>query len=358
MAAREERRAAGVLKVLHVVESFGSGTSSAVIQYVRSTPHVEHHLLRRIRTGDHIPEGEDELFATVHEMPARNAACVRSVRQAVRRISPDVIHGHSSLGGLFSRLAVRSRPGRRVVYTPHCFGFERRDVGGLARRALRTAEWLLALNTHTVAGCSRGEVDAVSAWRSVRRAVYVPNVAPGSGPSSEPDGHDDVVCLTVGRVSSQKDPGFFAQAAAIVSAKRPTVTFRWVGDGDQRGTDVLDRSGVEVTGWRTRTAVYDELRRADVYVHSAAWEGFPVSVLEAATMGLPVVARRIRAFAGAPDEWLSGTPDGLAASLLLLTGPEGATARRRNVDAWRAFLSDNTEEAQARQLMLVYSPTA
>ena len=35
------------MRVLHVVESYGAGTVSAMVQYVRATPELEHHLVRR-----------------------------------------------------------------------------------------------------------------------------------------------------------------------------------------------------------------------------------------------------------------------------------------------------------------------
>jgi glycosyltransferase involved in cell wall biosynthesis len=41
-----------------------------------------------------------------------------------------------------------------------------------------------------------------------------------------------------------------------------------------------------------------ELDGADYYVHSASYEGFPISILDAAARGLPVIARSIDALTG------------------------------------------------------------
>src|SRR5690349_4228868 len=116
------------MRVLHVVESYGAGTVSAMVQYVRATPELEHHLVRRLRDDDdHADDGELAAFASVHEMAAGLAPAIRSVRGAVKAVRPDVVHGHSSFGGAFARLAGGRRP--LVVHTPHCYATERQDLG-------------------------------------------------------------------------------------------------------------------------------------------------------------------------------------------------------------------------------------
>jgi len=343
------------VRTLHVIESFGSGSLSALMQYVRSTPHLEHHLLRRVRTTDYVPDGELSLFASVHEMPASPVTWPRTVRSVVRSVRPEIVHAHSSYAGLFTRLAIRNRPDQRIVYTPHCFAFERRDVGRTTRLGFLFVEWLLALNTDTIAGCSEFEARRSARWRTCRRAVYVPNYSPRTVPSTRSAVPLDGEIVGVGRVVPQKDPEFFAGVVEALRATEAPSRAVWIGSGEARGVGVLGRAGVEVTGWLARSHAQERLEAARVYVHTARWEGFPMSVLEAAAAGVPIVARRIGAFSGAPDRWVGETPEQLAALVELVRGSaEQAESNRRE---WSEFLATNSRGSQLDRLAEAYRVT-
>src|SRR6266699_2406376 len=118
--------------ILHVVESLSSGVATALEDYVRSTPGCTHTVLawRRgeAQTGDRL----DELASEVLPMPPGRMAQVRFVRRHLRRLHPDVVHAHSSYAGLYVR-AFTTQPSRSLVYTPHGYSFERRDVHILVR---------------------------------------------------------------------------------------------------------------------------------------------------------------------------------------------------------------------------------
>ncbi len=109
--------------------------------------------------------------------------------------------------------------------------------------------------------------------------------------------------LTIGRVAPQKDPQFLAEVIARVNAQRRGIRWVWVGDGDGRHRKPLEEQRVEITGWLPRRQVLARLQKADLYVHTAAWEGNPMSLLEAAALGVPTVARSIPALTslGYPD---------------------------------------------------------
>ena len=76
---------------------------------------------------------------------------------------------------------------------------------------------------------------------------------------------------------------------------------KWIGGG---GSDAhlaeLLAAGVEVTGWLEQDIAVKELAGCDIYLHTAAWEGYPMTILEAFELGLPVVARGIPALASEP----------------------------------------------------------
>lgn len=121
--------------------------------------------------------------------------------------------------------------------------------------------------------------------------------------------------ITVGRICAQKDPEWFFRAHAAYRGERPWV---WVGgaseDDDQHQAVQrrMVQAGITVTGWVDRRVLVTWYKRAHVYVHTAAWEGFPVSILEAAHYSLPIVARDIPAVKAEGVEYLGTNPVHLA----------------------------------------------
>jgi glycosyltransferase involved in cell wall biosynthesis len=341
----------GRVVVLHVVESWGAGVRAATIRYAAATPEYEHHVLRGTGRSEFASDGED-VFASVRALPSGALAARRAVRAAARELRPAVVHAHSSYAGVFVRTALRSSHRQRIVYSPHAFAFERRDLPPALRLAARGIEGLLARNTDTIAACSRAELTTAS--RLGARAVYVPNVAAPARAVSEA-ATDGVVA--VGRIGAQKDPAFFSEVVELLRARRPALPATWVGDGDDPDARTgLERRGIRVTGWLSSAGARFTMAGAAAYVHTARWEGFPIAILEAVALGVPVVARTVPTLEGAVATPGLTTPAQVAAAVdeLLAGGP---VARERNLAAWGQLLAGNTAEAQAEALRGLYSPS-
>ena len=119
----------------------------------------------------------------------------------------------------------------------------------------------------------------------------------------------------LGRISPQKGPDFFRRAVELSQASALPLRWIWIGGGAAADERALREAGAEVTGWVSRSEALGWLATADVYVHTAAWEGFPVSLLEAAALGLPIVARRIPALESLGPPLLCDSPEALVAAL-------------------------------------------
>ncbi|WP_052436195.1 glycosyltransferase [Georgenia sp. SUBG003] len=156
----------------------------------------------------------------------------------------------------------------------------------------------------------------------------------------------------MGRVCAQKDPAWFADAVGSLRPSAPDLRFLWIGGGAPGDERVLRRTGVELTGWCDRTVGLETLARADCYLHSAAWEGFPMTVLEAVGLGVPVVVRRLPSEPGTPAVATAADP-AHAARLVHGVLTDG-DRRRANLAAWRAFLQENERGTQSERLALAY----
>ena len=341
-------------RVLHVVESFGGGVVSALAQHVAATPDLEHHLLRAQRP-DYTDDGELARFASDRPLSPRPIGAATDVRRAVRELRPDVIHAHSSLGGALVRLTVARGRGTRIVYTPHGFASDRRDVGPLSRRAFAAAEWVLSWNTDVVAACSPRE-QGLAERGHAGTVVFVPNVAePGPARERRTPPRSGRVA-GVGRLCPQKDPRFFLEVVEGLRESGAAIDPVWIGGGATELHALLVDRGVRVTGWLPRSAALAELGQAEVYVHTSAWDAGPMALLEAAALGVPAVARRVPSLPGLPAQASGSTPAEVGEATRQILGEEPEA--RANVETWRQAFALHNPEEQRRRLLAAYGSGA
>lgn len=339
------------MRVLHVVESAGAGVMTSLAAMIEATPEVEHRLAVWPRR-QHV---DDDLARSGRVPTTRLPGGLRSGGAALRALvastGPDVVHAHSSYAGLLVRR--RGGPGAPVVYSPHCFAFERRDLPAPARAAVRRIEGRLARRTAMVAAVAPHEADLARALGAPGVCV-VPNRAPGPlRLAQEPRPGRPFEVVTVGRISAQKDWELLLEVRRIVGDD-PALRWTWIGDGDPAAVAALRSGGVHVTRWLPQPAVRSRLAGAQAYLHTAAWEAAPMSLLEAGGSGVPLVVRALPALAGTPGLVDAGA-EGLAAALQALREP------RRWYDAQRAsldFAAAHSRDAQRNALLAAWTHAA
>lgn len=290
-------------RVLHVTEAMGGGITSALAAYARSTPDVDHHLVFCERGDFRTGQSLEENFASISNVGRGPRALYRAIPEALKRVRPDILHLHSAWAGAVGRLRSPRVP---IIYTPHSFFFERANLSVIPRATARQIERLLAGRTSIAACVSPYETELAQGLGM--RAQYVPNEAGQLPPDlvrawGGERARREVV--TVGRLSAQKDPAFFLQVVRDVRARGVDVQWVWAGDGDDECKTQLQSLGVEVTGWAARDVTLNRVATSSLYLHTAAWEGSPMTLLEAEEIGVPIVARSIPALVS------MGYPDGL-----------------------------------------------
>ena len=99
----------------------------------------------------------------------------------------------------------------------------------------------------------------------------------------------------LGRITMQKGPEYFVEAAAKVLKKNKNLRFVMAGSGDMMDDmirlaakrDIADR--FHFTGFLKGRQVYEMLRNSDVYMMPSVSEPFGISPLEAMEMGVPSI---------------------------------------------------------------------
>ena len=334
-------------RILHVVESLGGGVLTSVLAMVDATPDLDHHLAIWPQRS-HAATGDDlAAFTSVRTLPTRPVRAVRALGDLVRVVRPDQVHAHSSYAGLLTRIVDL---GVDVVYSPHCFAFERRDVDSVGHAAVRSVERALVRRTSVLVACSPHEA-SLARDLGHRHVVVVPNRTLDE-PEVRARFSPALRVATVGRIGPQKDWRYLLSVKQYLEGVLGCrVSWEWFGGGDDAAEQTLRDHGVAVAGWRSRLEVMQRLSGAQVYVHTAAWEGAPLSIIEAAALGLPIAARRIDTLASLGVPGLASTAADLAARILDLHDPAlWAAEQQRSL----RFAAEGSPDLQRERLHSAY----
>jgi len=104
---------------------------------------------------------------------------------------------------------------------------------------------------------------------------------------------DDHLCfIGVGRMVAQKRPLEFVRLAEQIHDRHPHARFAWVGDGDlaedwDKATGDLEGDWIQRLPWQD--SVQPWFAAADLFLHTAEFEGLPFAVVEALSHGLPAI---------------------------------------------------------------------
>ena len=162
--------------------------------------------------------------------------------------------------------------------------------------------------------------------------------------------------LFVGRLSPEKGIATLLHAARLVDTP-----LRIVGDGPLFETLKRNESeSMAVLGRKPPTEVVEEMSRAAFLIMPSEWyEGCPMTLLEAFSQGLPVIASRL----GAMAEIIEGGATGLLftpgdaedlAAKMRWAASHAEEMRRMGEAAYRAYLEKYTPERNYQTLMTVY----
>lgn len=327
---------------------------TALAGYIESTPHLEHHLLAREFPGATIASPAVDSVERI-DLSSNLIGAIRQIRRVTKELQPEVIHAHSSFGGALSRLSLRPSRTRKIIYTPHCYAFERQDLTRLARALFWGVEWVLARNTTTIAACSKREYELSRKMTPRKDSVHLlPNKAAIPPPPRALGTPQTPRVVGLGRLSAQKDPAFFIDCIKSLIENAVNFEALWVGDGRQDYRELLLTEGVAVTGWSDQAEVSQLLSESTLYLHTGAWEGFPIALLDALQCGTPTLVREIPAFADVPR---SLTIEHGLAGFSRMADSQGDLIRWQSINLreWDIYMKENYPISQAEALKEIYA---
>src|SRR3954451_18182161 len=214
----------------------------------------------------------------------------RALAELLRSLRADVVHTHLVHADVYGGVAARLR-GAKLVSTKHnddpfrtgAFRYVERGLSHLAARIVTITESLRRFNVERV-GVPAEKVETIH---------YGLDDLPDAWGENPPDHVGGRILLSTSRLVPQK--GIDVAVRALPDL--PEFTLVVLGEGPERTAleSLADELGVRdrlfLPGRVPDVAAW--LRRAEVYIQPARWEGFGLGVLEAMLAGLPGVASNV-----------------------------------------------------------------
>jgi glycosyltransferase involved in cell wall biosynthesis len=209
-----------------------------------------------------------------------------ALHRALARVNPDIVHVHTARAAVMLALI---RPRAPVILTHHN-----------SRLGFSPATFQLLNSVVDTYVAISEECRSIFSGHTRRPIRLILNGASADLRSGGPrlGVADSPRIVAVGMLSEQKDYATLIRAARALSARLAPKALgpriRIIGGGTmeaglQQLIDEEDVSGiVELAG--VRTDVEDQLRQADLFVNSSAYEGMPIALIEAMMKALPIVA--------------------------------------------------------------------
>ena len=234
-----------------------------------------------------------DLFGEV----SRYALCVGEI---AAREDFDVVHAHDWMTYPAGIVAAR-RSGKPLVVHVHACEHDRSGdhidarIRDIEQLGLDSAARAICVSHYTAGMLRRHYRVDESKLRVVHNAVtHKEQVAKFKVDKSI----SEPIVLFLGRVTFQKGPDYFLEAAARVVRVEPNVKFVMVGSGDMWPT-MVERAArlglarhVHFTGFLRSADVEKIYAMADIYVMPSVSEPFGISPLEAMALDVPVIVSR------------------------------------------------------------------
>lgn len=211
----------------------------------------------------------------------------------------DVIHAHDWLT-YFAGIAAKRVSGKPLVVHMHATEFDRsgeninRRVYAIEKAGMQAADRVIAVSELT------RRIVIGKYGIPAEKVVTVHNaVRFGESEEAAPErAVKDKVVTFLGRITYQKGPDYFVEAAAKVLQRVPDVRFVMAGSGDlmnhvvRRVAQLGIADRFHFTGFLKGGEVQRMFRLSDVYVMPSVSEPFGISPLEAMRSGVPVIISR------------------------------------------------------------------
>ena len=233
-----------------------------------------------------------------------DARAIPELIKQIREFRPHIIHTHTAKAGVLGRVAAKAaRSDAKLVHTFHghlLHGY----FSPRKTRIVATIEKMLAAKTDALVAVGpqvRDDLLEAGIGKPDQYEIIPPGLELGPVPERalarellDESGTQPLVSM-IGRITRIKRPDRFADVASIIKKSHPEVHFLVAGAGDEEpalATRVTNEQlPISLLGWRSDIATI--LAASNLLVLTSDNEGTPLSLIQAAMAGIPVVATNV-----------------------------------------------------------------
>jgi glycogen synthase len=260
---------------------------------VLSEEAIEHVFTERVKAGDYVQENKAVYGPNLIDEVNRYNQIAGSIAAS---LDYDVIHCHDWLT-FGAGVVAKEISGKPLFCHVHATEFDRsagtgnHEVRHLEKMGCEKADRVMAVSYYTK------DILIKNYGIDARKIEVVHNGIEMQGPPPSPRGMSSSAprILFLGRVTYQKGPNYFLEAAHQVLKLRPDAQFIIAGAGDMvsylkgRTKELGISDKVSFTGMLSEEQVKEIYQSVDCFVLSSVSEPFGLTVLEALSHRLPVI---------------------------------------------------------------------
>ncbi|MFH1622843.1 MAG: glycosyltransferase family 4 protein [Candidatus Omnitrophota bacterium] len=266
--------------------------------------------------------------------PFKDLVVLIKLYNFIKRNKFDIVHTHTSKAGILGRVAARLAGVPIIFHTPHGSIFHSIYYGPRAIFLLSRLENFVASFTDKIINCANNErkdflehnISTEDKYTTIYWGIRQDEFLKAYDRDSKRErlgiSAETILIGNITRLVSEKGHMFCLEAFKITLEVLPNAKLLIAGDGilrekiEEKIKQLDLSSNVIMLGHRKDVA--ELLNCLDISVHTSAWEGTPLAIIEAMLMGKAIIATRV----GGIPELINNGKTGI----LIPSGDRGALA--------------------------------
>ncbi|HVJ68462.1 MAG TPA: glycosyltransferase [Caulifigura sp.] len=297
------------IHICHISMTLRTGGLERLLVEFGRLANRDRYLLEFVSLTDAGPPADDLRALGVHVRSlgfpkAGKREVYRSLKTLFRDRSIDIVHTHNTYPHFYATLAAVSARVPVIVNTQHGRGCGNGWKDHLQFTiANHFTDRVVGVSEDATNLCRQQNPASAAKMMRLWNGIDVGRFK-FTGPAR------NLTAVSVGRLSSEKDFATLVRAVAIVRKQVPEFRLLMVGDGAERpALETLSRElgvGDVITFLGERHDVPALLTQAGFYVASSRTEGISLTILEAMSVGLPVVTTAVGGSPEIVDDGVTG----------------------------------------------------
>lgn len=227
--------------------------------------------------------------------PLQDIRAVFGLKKIINKINPQILHLHSSKAGVIGRIAAKGNDAK-VIFTVHGWAFTE-GISRIKRAVYTFIEKKMVRYTDKIICVSKYDLQLAKNCKVISdenesKAIVIYNgTLPSKYEHVRVKFHSIPVLTMVARFDNQKNQELLLNS---ISRLDSPISLNLIGEGEklaamkQYANKLKISNQINFLGFKNN--VTDYLNNTDVFILISNYEGLPISIIEAMSVGLPIIA--------------------------------------------------------------------